>query len=137
LNTAPTPQPSSSASPLSAPPPSRVTLTVYFFAALGAVLIVAGLAALLYYRTLPPPLNQARIEERIKFRQEINAAGADALDNFGWQDQSKGLVRLPITNAMELLVREWKNPAAGRSNLLARLDKANPPPPPPKPTQFE
>ena len=116
---------------------STFTFTVYFLAALGALLIVGGLAAYVHSRTGPAPLNQARIQERIKFLKEVNETGTDALDHFGWQDQPKKIVRLPITNAMELIIREWKNPAAGRSNLLARVDKANPPPPPPKPTAFE
>ena len=113
----------------------RSTSAVYFVVVLGALLIVGALAWFLYSRTRPSTLNLARIEERIKFLHEVNAAGAEALNNFGWQDQSKGLVRLPITNAMELIVREWKNPAAGRSNLLERLEKANPPPPPPEPAK--
>jgi hypothetical protein len=104
-------------------------------AVLGAFLIVAGLAWVLYSRTRPAPLNQARIEERIKNLREITAVSTDALNNYGWQDQSKGLIRLPITNAMELVVRDWKNPAAARSNLLARVDKANPAPPPAEPAK--
>ena len=125
---------------MNSPSSSRVTATVYFVTAVGACLIVASLAWLLIYKTRPAPLNQARIDERIKNLREINAAAAEALNNYGWQDEPKGLVRLPITNAMELIVRDWKNPAAGRSNLLARLERANPPPPPKapeKPTQFE
>jgi hypothetical protein len=119
---------------------SRVTTTVYFLAALGSLLIVAGLAWLLYYRTRPETLNQARIQERIKNLHDITTTSAEALNNYGWQDQSKGLVRIPITNAMEWTVRLWKDPAAARSNLLARVDKANPAPPPPappKPNQYE
>lgn len=117
----------------SRPDSSPVTLAVYFAAAVGAFLIVGGLAWFLFHRTRPPALNQARIEERIKNLREIRATSADALQSFAWQDQSKGVVRLPISNAMELIIRDWKNPAAGRSNLLARVDKANPPPPPPEP----
>jgi hypothetical protein len=119
---------------------TRSHLGIYFVAALCAFLIVGGMAWLLYARTRPAALNQARIEERLKNLREITATTTDALNNYGWQDQPKGLVRLPITNAMALVVREWKNPAAGRSNLLARVEKANPPPPPPepaKPTPFE
>ena len=119
---------------------SNVTVAVYFVTALGALLIVGALAWLLAYKTQPAPLNQARIEERIKNLREINATAAEALNNFGWQDQTKGLVRLPISNAMNLVVREWKNPAVGRSNFLARVEKANPPPPPKppeKPSAFE
>jgi hypothetical protein len=118
----------------------RASSAMAFLAALGALLMMGALAWFLYVRTRPTTLNQARIDERIKFLRDVNSAGSDALNGFGWQDQSKSLVRLPITNAMDLVVREWKTPATGRSNLLARLDKANPPPPPKapeKPSAFE
>ena len=121
---------------LNARPESRVvTVGVYAAALLGAFLIVGGLAWFLSYKTRPAPLNQARIEERLQNLRDINAAAAEGLNTFGWQDPSKGLVRLSITSAMELVVREWKDPAAGRSNLLVRVEKANPPPPPPEPAQ--
>jgi hypothetical protein len=125
---------------MNGPTESRTGLGIYFLATLGAFLVVGALAWFLYARTRPVTLNQARIEERLKYLHEINTTSVDALNNFGWQDQSKGLVRLSVGAAMDLVVREWKNPAVGRSNLLARVDKANPPPPPPeppKPTPFE
>jgi len=119
---------------------SRTSSGIYFLAALGTLLIVGAMAWWLYSRTRPAVLNQARIEERRKNLREITDTSAEALNTYGWQDQPKQVVRLPITNAMDLIIREWKNPAVGRSNLLARVDKANPPPPPPppqKPTAFE
>jgi hypothetical protein len=40
---------------------------------------------------------------------------------------------------MKLALRDWQNPAAARSNLIARVEKATavPPPAPAKPSQFE
>jgi len=49
-------------------------------------------------------------------------------------------VRLKIEDAMALTESKWKDPAAARTDLLARVEKANPPPPPPppvKPSAFE
>jgi hypothetical protein len=48
-------------------------------------------------------------------------------------------VRLPINEAMKLALREWQNPAAARSNLIARVEKATavPPAAPAKPSPFE
>ena len=50
-------------------------------------------------------------------------------------------MRLRINDAMDLMARTWgTDAAAGRSNLLARVEKANPPPPPAapaKPSPFE
>lgn len=113
------------------------TRMAYALAILGAFLIVAALVWAMRHYTQPAPLNANRAAERAKALAEIRAAEADALNNVGWIDPAKGLVRLPIAEAMKLVERDWQNPAAARSNLIARVDKANPPPPPPKPSVFE
>jgi hypothetical protein len=51
------------------------------------------------------------------------------LEKYDWQDQAKGFVRIPIERAKELVLEEWQDPAAARSNLMARAAKALPPPP--------
>jgi hypothetical protein len=109
----------------------------YVVAILGAFLIVAVLVSVMRRYIQAPALNAARAAERAKVLGEIRAAEADAAQNVGWIDQSKGIVRLRISDALQITEREWKNPAAARSNLIARVDKANPPPPPPKPSAFE
>ena len=64
---------------------------------------------------------------------------ASELTTYGWVDQPKGVVRLPIADAMQLVLRDWQNPAAARSNLIARVEKATAAPPvaPAKPSAFE
>src|SRR6266446_6965566 len=112
---------------------------VYFIAVLGSFLIVAALAWAIHRYTQPPPLGEDRAAVRAKALAELRAAEKEALDNVGWIDQSKGLVRLPIEDAMALVLREWQNPPAARSNLIARVEKATfvPPPPPAQPSPFE
>jgi hypothetical protein len=112
----------------------------YAIAVIGAILIVVFLDRQLKKFTQAPPLGANRAAERAKALSEIRNTEDDALKNTGWIDPSKGIVRLRIEDAMEMTEREWKNPAAARSNLLARVAKANPPPPPPaptKPSEFE
>ena len=112
---------------------NRRNLFALIVAVAGTFLIIAALVYIMRLYTAPPPMDQARIQERKKFLAEIQAGNVDALDNYGWVDQGKGLVRLKITNAMDLTIREYQNPRAARSNLAARADKAfAPPPPPPK-----
>ena len=64
---------------------------------------------------------------------------APILNEYGWQDQDKGFVRVPIKRAMELTVKEWSNPEEGRAKMLERLDEATfvPAPPPEEPSAFE
>ena len=109
------------------------------FAVVVASLIFAGLVWKMQQYTKPPPPDLARKAERAKALAELRAAEAEALSHPGWIDQTKGLVRLPISDAMKLAEREWQNPAQARSNLLARVAKATalPPKPPEQPSPFE
>ena len=111
----------------------------YFFAILGAFLIVAALVWAMQRYTQPPPLGQERIDARKKALAEMRAAEATELTSYGWIDQGKGVVRLPIEEAMKLSLRVSQNPAAARSNLVARVEKATAvaPAPPPKPSAYE
>jgi hypothetical protein len=118
---------------------SKFSLGVYFVGIAGALLIVLILIAAMNSRNRAPAISAARSAERLKARQELDAAGTAMLNEYSWVDQGKGIVRIPIGTAMEMLQRDWKNPAAGRSNLLARLEKATavPPKAPEKPSPFE
>lgn len=109
-------------------------------AALGACLIFAALVWVTKEYTLPTTAaDEARKVERAKARAELTAAETEALNNVGWIDQPKGVVRLPIADAMKLAEQEWQNPAQARSNLFARVEKATalPPKAPEKPSAFE
>ena len=106
---------------------------------LGSFLVVAALVLAMKHYTQPAPLNTARVEERKKALVDLRAEDARALSTYEVTDAGKGLVRLEIKRAMELTLEEYKNPAAARTNLTARAEKAAaaPPKPPEKPNQFE
>ncbi len=120
------------------PAPERTGLA-YLIGILGSLLIVAALVWAMQRYTQPPPLGEDRIAVRKKALADLRAAEATELETYGWVDQSKGVVRLPINEAMNLALRKWQNPAAARSNLIDRVEKATfvPPPPPAKPSPFE
>lgn len=103
----------------------------YLIAAVGCFLIVAGLVWVMNHYTKPEALGADRADERRKALAELRAANAEVLynQNYVWQDQGKGIVRIPIEKAMALALELWKNPAAARTNMEARLKKAFPPPP--------
>lgn len=104
-----------------------------------ACLIFAGLVWKMRQYTTPPPLGAERAAERANALQELRAAEANALDNVGWLDQPKGVVRLPIVEAMALTEKKWQNPAQARADLIARVEKATalPPKAPEQPSAFE
>jgi hypothetical protein len=113
---------------------------VYGVATLGAFLIVALLVWAMRYYTQPAPINANRAAERAKALAELRAAEAESLHTTAWLDQGKGVVRLRIDDAMKLVEDKWgRDPAAARSNLIVRVEKATavPPPAPAKPSLFE
>jgi hypothetical protein len=111
---------------------------IYTLTIIGAFLIVGFLVLVMYNFTKPPPLGQNRAAERSKALTELRAYESDQLNNAGWIDPAKGLVRLRIQDAMKIVEQQWsKDPAAARSNLVSRVEAANPPPPKPAPSVFE
>jgi hypothetical protein len=106
---------------------------------LGAFLVIGVLVFAMKHYTRPAPLNQARVDERKKALAEIRDADAKALTSYEMLDAGKGIVRLKIDRAMALTLEDYKNPAAARTNLTARADKAAaaPPKPPEQPSVFE
>ena len=115
------------------------TRLAYGTAILGAFLIVGALVLAMQRYTQAVPFNAGRPAERAASLKELRAAEAEALATVAWIDQGKGIVRLPIAEAMKIAEREWQNPAAARAKLIEREEKATyvPPPPPPKPSAFE
>ena len=119
--------------------PKTSSLPAYVIGILGSFFILAGLVWAMRHYTRPAPVGQARVEERKKNLAELRAVEAEALNTYGWVDQGKGVVRLPVARAMEITLLEYQNPVAARSNRVARADKAAVPAPkaPETPNAFE
>jgi hypothetical protein len=117
------------------------TKCAYAVAILGAIFIVVFLNRQLKHHLQAPAIEVNRAEERSKALAEIRQTEQKSLDETGYIDATKGIVRLKIEDAMALTESKWKkDPAAARTDLLARVEKANPPPPPPPPpkkSEFE
>lgn len=110
------------------------------FSVTAAVVIVCLIFAALVWKTSqytkPAALGAERAAERAKALVELRAAETDALNNPAWIDQGKGLVRLPINDAIKLAEKQWQNPKQARAALNDRVEKAFFVPPP-KPSAFE
>ncbi len=114
-------------------------LGVYAVGALGTLLVMGSLVWLMRHYTEAPPVTAQRSAERLQILAEFNAANAPLKENYDWQDQPHGIVRIPLERAKELVLEEWQNPAVGRSNLIARAAKAFAPlpKPPEKKNEYE
>jgi hypothetical protein len=90
---------------------------------LGVVLLFAffGLLALVVFRA--SPRGDTYEEKRAKARAEkLDAAQKQmltALTTYGWVDKNKGVVRIPITEAMKLTVAELADKKPAAANPIA------------------
>jgi hypothetical protein len=115
-------------------------VTVYAVAILAALLIGYILVHAMRAYIQTQPVNANRAAERAAGLAEVRATAEKELHGEPiYINKNNNVVRLPIDRAMQLVVEGGKNPAAFRSNLMARVEKASTPPPkaPEKPPAFE
>ncbi len=111
-------------------------LAIYIVAILATFLLVAFLVKQMIKATQPPPVSAERAAARTKDNNEIRSTQIQALNNWGYVDPAKGVVRLPIEEAIKLTVQGYKDAGAFHKDLAARAEKANAPAPAPK-NEFE
>jgi len=99
-----------------------------------ASLIFIVLAVIVKFSVAVPAMDADRDAVRAKALAEVRAAEDKSLATAGWVDQSRGIVRLPIDDAMKITAQAWQNPAQARADLLSRQENANKPA---KPVSFE
>jgi hypothetical protein len=99
-----------------------------------ACFIFGGLVAIVRFSTKVPAIDADRAAVRTKDLQEIRSEARQELNNPGWVDKSRGVVRLPIEVAMKIAAKEWRDPASARADLISRAEKATAPLPQPKAT---
>jgi hypothetical protein len=104
-----------------------------------ASVIFAVLAVAVKLLVSAPAIDADRAAVLTKALAEIHAAENTSLNNAGWIDQSRGIVRLPIETAVQLAAQAWQHPASARADLNARAEQAAAPAPkaPEKPSAFE
>lgn len=104
-----------------------------------ASMIFIALVIVVKFSVHAPAIDADRAAAISQALFEIHTNEAALLNNAGWIDQSRGIVRLPIASAMKIAASEWQNPAQARADLIARQEKASAPAPvkPAAPNPFD
>ncbi len=108
---------------------SKSKCGIYVVSILATFLLMAFLVKQMVKLTNPAPVGAQRAAERARDNAAIRAAGVEAAKNWGYVDQPRGIVRLPIEEAMKLTIQGYQQAAAFRADVLARSEKASAPPP--------
>ncbi len=96
-----------------------------------AVILFVALSVVVKFSVGVPAIDADSAAVRTKALAEMRAAETKSLDNPGWVDESRGVVRLPVETAMQMAGREWQNPAKARAEKAANtapktIKKVNP-----------
>ena len=94
-----------------------------------AFVIFIALIAIVKFSVSVPAIDADRDTVISKALYGIRTNEVGSLNNAGWVDEKRGIVRLPIETAMQMAEREWKNPAQARADLTTRAEKAAVPAP--------
>lgn len=98
-------------------------LTAWFLIVGVGFLALAAISWVGHDGSEPEPLYAAGAEQRRENLRELRQRHEEILNQYGWEDEAKGFVRLPIERAMELMLQEWQDPEAGRAELIERVEQ--------------
>ena len=94
-----------------------------------ASVIFLVLVAIVKFSVTIPPVDAGRGTAISGALYQIHTNELTLLNNPGWVDKPRGIVRLPIETAMQLAAQQWQNPAQARADLIARSKKSTAPAP--------
>lgn len=98
-------------SPMTNPASDRRRIAISIIGTLlGVASIVAILGLMLYVGQPAVSIVQGQKtpEERSATLRELREADQKAITSYGWVDQGKGIVRIPVDVAMDKLVQEYR-----------------------------
>lgn len=93
---------------MSNPSPSKSQLWTTALAALGGFVIFVLILVVAYLPQKPAPLSEGDLtpEQRLARLAEMRGKEKTAATSYGWVDQEKRIVRLPIDRAVELTIAD-------------------------------
>lgn len=74
----------------------------------GGFFLFFAVIAFVWFDRRPPAVARGGLppEQRLEMLNEQKAAEQERLTQYGWVDEEKGVVRLPVERAMELVLEE-------------------------------
>jgi hypothetical protein len=99
-------------------PKTGLTAVVGIVGALALVLIIVGLQAL-FYHVEDDIYSEIYAEPNLDVRM-VRAQQLEVLNSYGWVDREKGVVRIPIDRAMEMVIADPSGGGAAPGEGIAR-----------------
>jgi len=108
--------------------PSAPSLPRWFLSAagvVGSIVIIMVVLGVAYWSSQPTQaVDQDIVAERARNLSDVQAKQADLYNNYSWVDQKKGIVRIPVKDAMGLLTAKLDQATRNQPEAPARLTLA-------------
>lgn len=88
--------------------PSQRSVLFSFFGILGTFLLFLLIVFIAYLPNRPGPVDTQQVEDRKAKLADYRAKVDKDIDSYGWVNQPKGVVRIPVSEAMKLTVRRYE-----------------------------
>ena len=102
----------------------------------GSIVLIMAVLGVAYWSSRPTQaVDQEIVAARAQNLSDVQAKQADLYNNYSWADQKKGIVRIPVKEAMGLIAAQLdestrnKPEAPARMTLAASPDGFTPPAP--------
>ena len=92
-----------------------------------AIILFVAISVAVKLSLRVPGIDEDRQTQIGKALADLRAAEEKSLTTSGPIDAQRGIVRLPIDDAMKLAADKWQNPAAARADLISRAEKSTAP----------
>ena len=89
------------------------------FGWIGVIALFLIIVLIAYYPNRPPPIGENQSAARLETLTEVETKQQSAITNYGWVDQSKNIVQIPVSEAAGLLVKELEDSQPEASKVKA------------------
>ena len=86
---------------------------------IGVIALFLLIVLIAYYPNRPPAIGDDMKESRLATLNEVQSKQQSAINSYGWVDQSKNIVHIPVNEAAALLVKELENSEPEASKVKA------------------
>jgi hypothetical protein len=108
--------------------PSGPSLPCWFLSAagvVGSIVIIMAVLGVAYWSSQPTQtVDQSIVADRQQNLAEVQSKQADLYNNYSWVDQKKGVVRIPVKDAMGLMAAQLDEATRSKPEAPARMTLA-------------
>ncbi len=102
--------------------PQHISESATLLSAIGWIGVIALFLIIVFIAYLPnrpPAIGENNEEQRVATLNEVQSKQQNAISSYGWVNQTKNIVRIPVEEALALTVKDYANAEPEASEVKA------------------